>query len=138
MTTEDLAPEKPFVRGIARRFVRPILRGEHRPITPRELDVLRLLAKGLRYKEIATALGRTPKTAETHVRRLYDKLGAHTKFEAVLRGRELGLIGDDGKDTDLRDAVNGLIPRVTMIEGKLRAWGRSLGPKARAVRAESI
>lgn len=61
-------------------------------ISPRELEVLELLAAGLSNKEIAERLHVSPHTVKTHVARLYDKLGARRRTEAILKARELGLL----------------------------------------------
>ncbi len=52
-------------------------------LTPRELEVLHLLAEGLPQKEIASRLVLSPKTVGTHIERILDKLGAHSRAEAV-------------------------------------------------------
>ena len=54
-------------------------------LSERELDVLRLLARGLVYKEIATDLNVSFHTVHTLVRRIYEKLHVHTRREAVAR-----------------------------------------------------
>jgi len=61
-------------------------------ISDRELEVLALLAAGRSNKEIAKRLDLSPNTVKTHVARLYDKLEARRRTEAVLRARELGMI----------------------------------------------
>lgn len=61
-------------------------------ISPRELEVLRELAAGRSNKEIAAALNVSPNTVKTHVARLFEKLGARRRTEAILRARELGLV----------------------------------------------
>ena len=61
-------------------------------ISPRELEVLQALAAGLANKQIARQLGVSPKTVKTHVARLFDKLGAQRRTEAIRRARELGLV----------------------------------------------
>jgi DNA-binding CsgD family transcriptional regulator len=61
-------------------------------ITDREYEVLRLVASGLANKEIAGRLDLSPNTVKTHVARLFEKLEAARRTEAVLRARELGLI----------------------------------------------
>jgi DNA-binding NarL/FixJ family response regulator len=63
------------------------------PLTPRELEVFELLAKGLANREIASALGITPHTAKFHVAQILDKTGSATRTEAVRQGLRLGLIG---------------------------------------------
>jgi DNA-binding NarL/FixJ family response regulator len=61
-------------------------------ISPRELVVLRELAAGRSNKEIARRLEVSPNTVKTHVARLYEKLGAERRTDAVNRARELGII----------------------------------------------
>ena len=61
-------------------------------ISERELDVLHQLAAGLSNKEIALRLGVSPNTVKTHVARLFEKLGASRRTEAIARARELGLL----------------------------------------------
>ena len=61
-------------------------------ISPRELEVLKELAAGRSNKEIALALDVSPNTVKTHVARLFEKLGAKRRTEAISRARELGLL----------------------------------------------
>lgn len=61
-------------------------------ITAREHEVLGQLAAGRSNKEIARRLNLSPNTVKTHVARLYEKLEAARRTEAVLKGRELQLI----------------------------------------------
>ncbi|HEY8878777.1 MAG TPA: response regulator transcription factor [Roseateles sp.] len=61
-------------------------------ISPRELEVLEQLAAGLSNKEIADKLHVSPHTVKTHVARLFEKLGARRRTEAILKARELGLL----------------------------------------------
>jgi DNA-binding NarL/FixJ family response regulator len=61
-------------------------------LTPRETDVLRLLAAGLDNRAIAARLGIGYVTARSHLRNLSSKLGAHSKLEILARAVELGLI----------------------------------------------
>jgi RNA polymerase sigma factor (sigma-70 family) len=56
-------------------------------LSPREAEVLRLLALGLRYKEIATSLGISPRTVGTHIHRIYEKLHVRSATEASLKYR---------------------------------------------------
>ena len=62
------------------------------PLTPRELQVLQLIAQGLPNKGIARALGISENTAKFHVASLSTKLGAASRTEAVALGARLGLI----------------------------------------------
>lgn len=61
-------------------------------ITARELEVLVLIATGLSTREIAGRLFVSENTVKTHAGRLFDKLGARRRTEAVRRGKEMGLI----------------------------------------------
>jgi DNA-binding NarL/FixJ family response regulator len=59
--------------------------GKAENLTPREQEVLELLAQGFLYKEIADALGISFDTVHTHVRRIYEKLHVRSRTEAVAR-----------------------------------------------------
>jgi DNA-binding NarL/FixJ family response regulator len=61
-------------------------------LSPRELDVLNLIAKGFSYAEIAGLLGLTPPTVATHTRGIYRKLDVHSRGEAVYEALQLGLV----------------------------------------------
>lgn len=61
-------------------------------ISERELEVLRELAAGHSNKQIARNLDVSPNTVKTHVARLFEKLGASRRTEAIRRARELGLV----------------------------------------------
>ena len=62
-------------------------------LTPREVEVLGLLAAGQANKEIARALGVSPNTVKTHLARLYEKLGATSRTAAIAQARALGIVG---------------------------------------------
>ncbi len=61
-------------------------------LTPRELEVLQLLAEGLANKAIAQRLGVSDHTIKFHVNAILGKLGAQSRTEAVVRATRLGLI----------------------------------------------
>jgi DNA-binding NarL/FixJ family response regulator len=61
-------------------------------LTPRELEVLKLLAEGLPNKAIALRLGISEHTVKFHVNAVMGKLGAQSRTEAVVRATRLGLI----------------------------------------------
>jgi DNA-binding NarL/FixJ family response regulator len=63
-------------------------------LTERELDVLRLVVRGLRNKEIAAELGISENTAKFHLRNILDKLRAQTRTEVVARAMREGLVED--------------------------------------------
>ncbi|MEO8505623.1 MAG: response regulator transcription factor [Acidobacteriota bacterium] len=61
-------------------------------ITPRELEILGLIAAGLSNREIAGRLFVSENTVKTHSSRLFDKLGARRRTQAVQLGKTAGLI----------------------------------------------
>ena len=61
-------------------------------ITRREHEILGLIAEGLSNREIGERLFVSENTVKTHSSRLFDKLGVNRRVQAVLKGRELGLI----------------------------------------------
>ena len=61
-------------------------------LTQREVEVLGLLARGLQTKQIANALGISPKTADTHIQNGYRKIGVSTRAAATLFVMETGLV----------------------------------------------
>lgn len=64
-------------------------------LTGREIEVLRLVSRGLSIKEVARALGIAPKTADNHIQNLYSKIGVRTRAAATLFAVENGLIGPE-------------------------------------------
>lgn len=75
---------EPFLRDDSRR--------EHLGITPRELEILELIAQGLSNREIAAKLFVSENTVKTHSSRVFDKLGARRRTQAVQLGKEFGLL----------------------------------------------
>jgi two-component system, NarL family, nitrate/nitrite response regulator NarL len=93
---EVLIPVALFAKAIARQR-RVVTEREAREklvaeFTPRELDVLRLLAEGHDTATLARHLGIAPHTVEWHVRHLIEKLQVHSKLQAVIAAARLGLI----------------------------------------------
>ena len=70
---------------LADRMVRPGL-------TPRELDVLRLMSRGRSNKEMASAMFVSEETVKTHIKSLFKKLDVHDRAEAVAVSLQRGLI----------------------------------------------
>ena len=62
------------------------------PLTPREFDVLELLADGLTNREIAAQLGISHHTVKFHLTSLMDKLDVHSRTEAVTTASRLGIL----------------------------------------------
>ena len=90
----------PMTGSIARRIVQSVQQARlaaRRPgggepagpdllnLSPREQEILALLARGHRYKEIATALAIDIETVRTHLRRIYEKLHVSSRTEAVVK-----------------------------------------------------
>jgi HD-GYP domain-containing protein (c-di-GMP phosphodiesterase class II) len=61
-------------------------------LTPREVEVLALVARGMTTKGIGGALGIAPKTAGNHIERIYQKIGASTRAEAAMFAMRHGLV----------------------------------------------
>ena len=72
-------------RKLADRLQRPAL-------TPREVEVLQLMAEGLRNKEAAGRLHITDQTIQGHVKNILAKLDVHDRTEAVIEGIRRGII----------------------------------------------
>jgi NarL family two-component system response regulator LiaR len=73
-------------------FVRNETRVEQLGITPRELEILEELAAGFSNREIANRLFVSENTVKTHAARLFGKLSAQRRTQAVKRAKEAGLI----------------------------------------------
>jgi ATP/maltotriose-dependent transcriptional regulator MalT len=67
-------------------------RVKHLGITKRELEILELIAQGMSNREIAEKLFVSENTVKTHSSRLFDKLSAKRRTQAVQIGKEMGLI----------------------------------------------
>jgi len=93
---EIMMPAAPFVRAIARRqkLAAEELQREKflAQFTPRELEVLRLLATGDDTARMAMRLGIAPHTVEWHVRHVIEKLRVHSKLQALIAAVRLGII----------------------------------------------
>jgi two-component system nitrate/nitrite response regulator NarL len=85
-----LAVLDPALAGSYLRVPDPPDGGE--PLTPREREVLALLAEGLANKAIAARLGISEHTAKFHVNAILAKLGVDSRAEAIVRAARLGLV----------------------------------------------
>ena len=79
-----VAAEGPFIPDERKR--------EDLHITRRELEILELIAQGMSTREIADKLYVSENTVKTHSSRVFDKLGAKRRTQAVQLGREFGLL----------------------------------------------
>jgi len=78
--------------GVAEGFLAPHFRGLIEPLTQRELEVLRLIGQGLSNQEIGERLYLALDTIKGHNRRIFEKLCAKRRTEALTRARELGIL----------------------------------------------
>lgn len=88
--------ETVVVREVPVPVTGPFIRNEVRVgelgITPRELEILEAMAAGLSTREIAEKLFVSENTVKTHTGRLFEKLSARRRTQAVQRAKEAGLI----------------------------------------------
>jgi len=78
----------PMSAQIARKVVQSFHRGNPEPdfaLSPRETEILKLLAEGLLYKEIADHFGNSVYTINAHIRRVYEKLHVQSRSQAVAK-----------------------------------------------------
>jgi two-component system NarL family response regulator len=76
-------------RDIAARLAERMMRAN---LTPRELEILKMLSKGLTNKQIGHALGISENTAKNHVNNIIDKLEVSDRTEAATTAIQRGLI----------------------------------------------
>lgn len=90
---EGLAPVSPAIAMMLLRALGPEAdAGQTEPLSTREVELLRLVAAGYRYKEVAATLGISTNTVQSHIRRIYIKLQADDRRGLIRRARVLGLI----------------------------------------------
>ncbi|HEX6318073.1 MAG TPA: helix-turn-helix transcriptional regulator [Burkholderiales bacterium] len=68
-------------------------------LTAREIEVLRLLARGCTYSQVADRLGMSAHTVGTHIKNAYRKLDVHSGRAAVWRATQLRLLPEPGAAT---------------------------------------
>ena len=84
----------PMTSYIARKVVQSFYQAppegvQAEGLSPREREVLELLARGYYYKEITEVLGLSMSTVNTHVRHIYDKLHVHSRAQAIAKFTDL-------------------------------------------------
>jgi DNA-binding NarL/FixJ family response regulator len=73
-----------IARKVVQSFCRPVMvSGESVSLSPREQEVLELLARGFLYKEIADSLHLSVQTVNTYIRRIYEKLHVRSRAQAI-------------------------------------------------------
>ncbi|ROP74621.1 response regulator transcription factor [Curtobacterium sp. PhB115] len=91
----DPAVTRTLIGSFAGRIRPPVIpAGESTQLTPRELEVLRLLARGMSNVEIAEAMFVTRETAKTYVSRILLKLGVRDRVQAVVYAYRTGIADD--------------------------------------------
>jgi DNA-binding NarL/FixJ family response regulator len=80
------------MRGPARPDATPGQAPEGGPLTEREAEILRLVAKGLSFAEVGGTLEISAHTVVAHVKKIYRKLSVHSRGEAVFEATQLGLL----------------------------------------------
>lgn len=98
-TVSAIGNERPFFLHLMHDAASPVVTDDEQPdlgppphLTPRQLDILRLLGEGAPARTIATKLGLTEATVRNHIRGVLLELGAHSQLEAVFRARCHGLL----------------------------------------------
>jgi DNA-binding NarL/FixJ family response regulator len=91
---EGEAPISPAIAvHLLKRFrPAPTPEAQPHPLSEREVDILKLIAKGLRHDEVAETLGLRYSTVVSYVRDIYRKLAVHSRTEALFEARQLGLL----------------------------------------------
>jgi len=79
-------------QNLASRIPAPTVTAGFDELTPREIEVLRMLAEGLGNREMAARLGISDHTVKFHISSILDKFGAATRTEAVTMGIRMGII----------------------------------------------
>ncbi len=105
---EILHGQPPLSPGVARRILRYLAEspqgkvaegaareGVENPLTAREVDVLRLIAKGYSRPEVAEMLGLSVNTVATYTKSIYQKLDISRRAEAVVEAMRMGLVQSD-------------------------------------------
>ena len=94
--TEGQSPISPAIAVyLVKYFQRthPAYQSEN-PLSERELEVLKLAAKGLTYREVSAALDVSVSTVGTYTMRIYTKLAVNSRAESVYEARKLGIMDD--------------------------------------------
>ena len=119
------AGEALLAPAVTRRLISEFTRLRPRPeapaagalatLTPRETQVLRLVAEGLSNPEIATRLVVTEETVKTHVSRMLAKLGLRDRTQAVVTAYELGLIVPGSRDPGPSPGLSAAVPARSVV-----------------------
>ncbi len=80
-------------------------------LTPRELDVLHLIARGCTYSRVGDRLGVSQNTVATHIKNAYRKLEVHCAAAAVMRAMQLGLLMTEPSVDAISSHIHGISGR---------------------------
>jgi NarL family two-component system response regulator LiaR len=89
---------------VVRHLVGPRKQAPETGLTPREMDVLRLLAQGLTNYQIARQLGLSVRTIEAHLTHIYAKLDVNSRTEAALLAQRKGWIPPENQSSELESS----------------------------------
>lgn len=97
LSTEQIANIRSYIARLVLEFAPPTRQIESatrmvEPLSRREMEVFKLLTQGCSDKKIAESLIIARETVHKHLKNIYEKLGVHSRTEAIARGRELGLL----------------------------------------------
>ena len=70
----------------------PAVAASASPLSQRETEILRYIAKGFSFETVGEVLGISPHTVVTHVKKIYRKLAVHSRGEAVYEASQMGLL----------------------------------------------
>lgn len=90
----------PLSATIARRILthfRPVSPAVASPLSPRETEVLTLIARGYTVRSVAEALGMSYNTAAGHLKSIYQKLSVNSRAEAAMEAVRLGVVDSPGR-----------------------------------------
>ena len=88
----EMAQELIWLSSCSKKSEQALERRDVPELTPRQMEVLELLAEGKSAKEIGQALYLSQSTVRNHVRSLLQALGAHSQLEALAKARQIGLL----------------------------------------------
>jgi DNA-binding NarL/FixJ family response regulator len=88
---EQFAQASPHVPGSSGPYTSSVRPGSFDGLTPRELEVLNLIARGLRNREIAGRLVISERTVGNHISNIFSKLQVADRAQAIVRARQAGL-----------------------------------------------
>jgi LuxR family maltose regulon positive regulatory protein len=80
------------LRERAREKKKPSVTRARDELTSRERSIVEFIARGRSNKEIARELGVAPETIKTHLKRIFQKLSAESRAQAVVRAQSLGML----------------------------------------------